>query len=775
MAQSGSVLVNKRERRTTARFADLPARLRPHVLAFGFTGAVCAAALYWLLQLGSSDLRVPLYYFQHNDLSITGAWVKTLGEHGWLLTNPRLGAPGTLEFFDFPLTDTLHFLFMKALFLFWRDWGAVLNVYYLLGFLLAAWSALAVLRQLGLSYICAIPGSILFAFSPYHFYRGEAHLTLSSYYLVPLAALVMIWTLNGFPLWHHGGRHWWSIRLTRRGIAALVICALVACGGIYYTFFAVLLLAAAGVRAMFAHGVRAAAAPFVLIAAIVIVIAFQLAPNLLYYSSQGVNSEVASRPPQSAEVYGLKIAQLLLPATGHRIPILAEIRQKYRATSISVNENDGSALGAFGAAGFVILIGTALFGARGFRHSELLAALGLLALVAVLIGTMGGFGSIFSYLVSSKIRAYNRISIYIQFFSIAAAVAALDILWSRTGRNMSLRLSGGAAIGVILIAGILDQTSTFPRVHHEDASAQFARDEAFIRSIESLMPAGASILQLPNMRFPESSPIHNMLDYEHLRAYLHSHTLRWSYGSMRGRFWDAWLTDLASRPGRQMIERAVMAGFEGVLINRDGYPDGGANLERELAAISAAAPLRSQDSKLAFYDLRPFSRELRGRFTPAEWSRLQRAVLDLIVVKWTGGFSRLERSESTTWRWCGRSGELVIENSSAETLGLQMNGLIISGTPDASTVTMQGPGIEARFKLVDRRPAELNQTVRVRPGRTVIRFSSDGPRAPAPGDPRYLVFQIRDLVLSRADGPARAAGGDAASAGLVVPGVLQID
>jgi len=775
MAQPEPVLVHEGERRTNVRFSDLPARLRPHVLAFGVTGAVCALALYWLFQLGSADLRVPLYYFHHNDLSITSAWVKTLGEHGWLLTNPRLGAPGTLEFHDFPLTDTLHFLLMKTLFLFWRDWGAVLNVYYLLGYLLAAWSALAVLRQLGLSYICAIPGSILFAFAPYHFYRAEAHLTLSSYYLVPLAALVMIWILNGSPMWHHRGRHWWSVRLTRRGIAALVICALVACSGIYYTFFAVLLLAAAGIRAMFAHGVRAAVAPVILIATIVIIIAIQLAPNLLYYSSHGVNSEVASRPPQSAEIYGLKIAQLLLPTTGHRIPVLADIRQRYRATSISVNENDGSALGVFGAAGFVILIGAALFGARGFRHSELMADLGLLTLAAVLIGTIGGFGSIISYLVSSKIRAYNRISIYIQFFSVAAVVAALDILWSRTGRNMLLRLSGVAALGVILIAGILDQTSASSQVHHEEARAQFTRDEAFIRSVESLMPAGASILQLPNMRFPESPPIHNMADYEHLRAYLHSRTLRWSYGSMRGRFWDAWLTDLTRKPGREMIERAVMAGFEGIMINRDGYPDRGASLEQELAAVSAAAPLQSQDSRLVFYDLRPFSKDLRERFTPAQWSRLERAVLDLIVVKWTGGFSPLERSESTTWRWCGRSGEMVIDNSSAETLELQMNGLIISGTPDASTVTMQGPGIEARFKLVDRRPAELNQTVRVRPGRTVIRFSSDGPRAPAPGDPRYLVFQIRDLVLSRADGPARAAGGDAASAGLVVPGVLQID
>lgn len=775
MAQSGSASVNERERLTTRRFANLPARLRPHVLAYGATGAICAAALYWLLQLGSSDLRVPLYYFQHNDLSITGAWVKTLGEHGWFLTNPRLGAPGTLEFYDFPLTDTIHFLFMKALFVFWRDWGAVLNVYYLLGFLLAAWSALAVLRQFGLSYICAIPGSILFAFAPYHFFRGEAHLSLSSYYLVPWAVLVMIWTVNGCPLWRRAGRHWWSVSLTRRGTAALVISALVASGGVYYAFFAVLLLAAAGIRAMFAHGFRAAAAPFVLIAVIAVVFAVQLAPNLLHYSSQGINAEIALRPPQSAEVYGLKIAQLLLPVTGHRVPVLAEIRQRYRETSISVNENDGSALGAFGAAGFLILIGAALFGARGFRHGELLAALGLLTLAAVLIGTIGGFGSVFSYLVSSKIRAYNRISIYIQFFSISAAVAAMDILWSRIGRNRLLRLSGVAAIWVILITGILDQTSAFQRTRHEDARAQFARDEAFIGSIESVIPAGASILQLPNMRFPESPPIHNMPDYEHLRAYLHSRTLRWSYGSMRGRFWDSWLTNLASRPGRELIERAVMAGFEGVMINRDGYPDGGAAMERELAEVSAAAPLRSQDAKLAFYDLRPFSRELRGRYTPEQWSQLQAAVLHPIVVKWAGGFSQLERSESTTWRWCGRSGEAVIENSSAGTLEMQISGLIISGTPDASIVSVQGPGVEASFRLADRRPAVLSQRIRVRPGRTVIRFSSDGPRAPAPGDPRYLVFQLRDVVLSRTDRPAGGASEDLASAGLAVPGVLQID
>jgi len=44
-----------------------------------------------------------------------------------------------------------------------------------------------------------------------------------------------------------------------------------------------------------------------------------------------------------------------------------------------------------------------------------IALLASLALFAVLLGTLGGVGSLIGHLVTPQVRAYNRISIYIAF------------------------------------------------------------------------------------------------------------------------------------------------------------------------------------------------------------------------------------------------------------------------------------------------------------------------------------------------------------------------
>lgn len=41
-------------------------------------------------------------------------------------------------------------------------------------------------------------------------------------------------------------------------------------------------------------------------------------------------------------------------------------------------------------------------------------------LFAFLLGTVGGFGAVFSFVIRPQLRGLNRISVYIAFFSIAA-------------------------------------------------------------------------------------------------------------------------------------------------------------------------------------------------------------------------------------------------------------------------------------------------------------------------------------------------------------------
>ncbi len=79
------------------------------------------------------------------------------------------------------------------------DWPVAMNLYFLIGFPLAAMTALWFLRQCGVSRLLAVTLATLYALAPYHFIRGESHLFLASYYAIPLALALLVHVLRGEP------------------------------------------------------------------------------------------------------------------------------------------------------------------------------------------------------------------------------------------------------------------------------------------------------------------------------------------------------------------------------------------------------------------------------------------------------------------------------------------------------------------------------------------------------------------------------------------------
>ncbi|HEY8504745.1 MAG TPA: hypothetical protein VIL46_09195, partial [Gemmataceae bacterium] len=139
------------------------------VAAYGATVAVCAAVLCWGLNLHRRDLGVPLTYQGDSLQSIQ--YLKGTLENGWVLHNAQLGAPGALDMHDFPLTDSALFAIVRVLGWFTDDVFRVYNLFFLLGFPLAAVAAVAVMRHFGLSYPACVAGGVLYAFLPYHLIR----------------------------------------------------------------------------------------------------------------------------------------------------------------------------------------------------------------------------------------------------------------------------------------------------------------------------------------------------------------------------------------------------------------------------------------------------------------------------------------------------------------------------------------------------------------------------------------------------------------------------
>ncbi len=75
------------------------------------------------------------------------------------------------------------------------------------------------------------------------------------------------------------------------------------------------------------------------------------------------------------------------------------------------------------------------------------------------------------------------------------------------------------------------------------------------------------------------------MDYSHLRGYLHSEKLKWSYGAMKGREGDAWEKSIASESDEEMVKELQQAGFKGIYVDTYGYKDSGFKVIQNLSSI----------------------------------------------------------------------------------------------------------------------------------------------------------------------------------------------
>ena len=518
------------------------------------------------MQLWRADFHVPFAYFVDSLFNSIAA--KGMIENGWWLHNPSLGAPAGLHYEAYPAPENFHFAVIKLISVFTSDHALALNLFYLLTFPLAAIAAFYFLRSFKFSFGPALVTSLLFAFLPYHFFR-RYHLMMGAYYLVPLMVLVVVWICLEPRL-----RGW-------KAIAGIAICVIAGSGGVYYPFFFCFLLLVAGVSSWWN---RRSVAP--LVAALVLTgvvfgsVVINHLPTIIYQRTHGA-AAMGNRSVGDAEIMGLKITQLLLPIGGHRWEKFAALKYRYNLGPL-VNENDTTSLGVIGSIGFLILIG-ALFYRR--ELPALIERLSWLNIAAFLLATIGGFGVLFALLVSTQIRAYNRIFPFIGFFSLIVVAWLLDSLLKRI-RTPQLRVVYYVGLAVVLVVGVLDQTTTtfFFVPEYEKTKVEYESEAEFVNRIEAALPQHAMVFQLPYMPFPESPNLHQMRAYEHYKAYLHSKTLRWSYGAPPGEKEDKWQQAVAAQPVPELIKSVRDAGFAGIYINRDGYEDHAEKLETELAS-----------------------------------------------------------------------------------------------------------------------------------------------------------------------------------------------
>lgn len=581
---------------------------RPYLRPVGWYAAnalLTVVLMTGLLRLWRAPLAEPFCY--EVDGIQTLVFTKTVAESGWYLDNPRLGAPGAMDLRLFPQSEGLHFLMLRGLSAAGADPFLATNLFILACFPLAATTALFVLRRFGCSLFVSALASQLFAFLPYHTMRvlWAGHIFLASYWLVPIAVWVVVRLYRGpdpaAPP---------EPKRRRLAFAAALAFSFVLPGtGVYYAFFYCFFLCLTGVRAVVAE--RRWAAPG---AAALLVVATEagvlanVAPSLpaLRAARAEHPGPILERTPDHADTFGLRIIQVVLPISDHRVRALRESKYRYNFPMDQhhrINENDTASLGLLGAAGFLTLLAFLLRRRGTAGRPELWEALSALNLGAVLLGTVGGLGAVVNFAGVLWIRAYNRVSIFIAFFALMILVLLADRLRAAAAGRWRWGVNAGLA-GVAALA-LFDQTgencSLGPILWHQP----FCSDRAFGRAIEERLPAGSSVFQLPCCTFPEHAMGTGVSGYHLAAPYLHTRTLRWSYGTNPLQPAWRWQCAVAAMPVPEMLAELRARGFAGVYVDRRGYGDRGLGLETQLTEALGVAPLVSDDGHCVFFPLPP--------------------------------------------------------------------------------------------------------------------------------------------------------------------------
>jgi hypothetical protein len=581
------------------RWQDYASFLLMIIIIFGM--------MYHLMDLGNFELDIPMSYYGGDDMGVLVS-AKMFTEQFWNMSSDRLGAPFGAQYYDFTsnMMHNVGLVVTKIFVVITQSAAAAMNLEYLSIFFTAGIISYFVMRNLKINCWISSLASSVFALSPYMLYRNISHVVLTECYFVPLSILICLW------IYERDDVLTLDKNFFKRKINYVVIifAFLIANNGIaYYPFFTCFIFMVTAVSKLLKTGkIKQGMRGVIATVMVCFFVVLSVIPGKIYTYINGSNPEAIERSGFAAsELYGLKIAQLFMPLNGHGV--YDYIIDAYNEESFFVNENVTSYLGILGMIGFVVLM-LCLFVKRDTVMSKRLGNLSELNISLVLLGTVGGIGSMFAFYVSAMLRCYNRISIFIEYADILAVAVLLDALLIRIKhkfkakekkrRKMTFVFSVYAVFGLTCVFSIWEGCPNLATPDYASIKAEYMSDENFVQAIENSVAEGSMIYQLPYHRYPESGPVNSMNDYHLYVGYIHSNTLKWSYGSIKGR--DSWNEAVSEMDYASMVTYLKEQGFAGIYIDRRAYTaDEQETLENELGEIIGNTPIVSENGNLSFF------------------------------------------------------------------------------------------------------------------------------------------------------------------------------
>lgn len=573
------------------------------------------AAMYVLLGFGKYGLSTP-YFYTGGDEFQPYTNNKMVLDSGWIWFNDDIGAPYGSAYIGWVQWGLMNadLLVLKIIGAFVKnDAIAATNLQFLLVFPFCALTSFMVLRALDVKRKIALFGAFLFSCSPYIFARSVMHLCLTTCYFIPFSILLCVWASEP------GDGRYLKFRKGffkyKKNWAAVVLTLLIANNGVgYYPIFTCVLLGICALRNLLSQRKWAAIVKPVVTAALITFFFFLAAmPYFVYVAVHGGGRAAIRNYSGEIEGVGLKLVQMFIPINDHGIGLLRRFIDRYNLSMPMVNENYTAYLGIGGGIGFLLSL-TGVFIARKQEESggDRFHLYSVLNIGAFIYATIGGLGSVVATFTGFyMIRSLNRMSIYIMFISICTLCFVLgrcEAFLKERGKKKQLLWHVGLIFFVLLCAYDLLPTYGQRDAMMEAGKEAYLSDEEFIGEIEELLEDGDMVYQLPYHVYPESGPVNDMLDYHLFVGYLHSDSLKWSYGGVRGGESDRWNEKVDCLPTMSMRISAVLrAGFKGIYIDTRAYTSEElVQLKTSIEDVIGISPIVSRNGMLLFYNLYPY-------------------------------------------------------------------------------------------------------------------------------------------------------------------------
>ena len=255
------------------------------------------------------------------------------------------------------------------------------------------------------------------------------------------------------------------------------------------------------------------------------------------------------------------------------------------------------------------------------------------------------------------------------------------------------------------------------------------------------------VFQLPVVDFPDHSAIEQMSAYDLIKeGYLHSKTLRWSSGGIRGRDGE-WQFPASALPMHDLLRGVAAMGFSAVMLDRNGFPDH-ADLQLHQLEHLLGAPIATRGQRLVAWDLRPATASLLGDLDAAGRQALVQQLLDAPRLYLASDAEPLT-DRGDPHEICAR-GQLTIVNPGRHTVRQTLRITMHQRISAAQHGRVQIGPRSVTFRAGSRGRVV---TVEVQPGNTHLEISVDTPGARCRSVPPALLPTVSAELVAGAGAP----------------------